>query len=341
MSTSDSAVQPPTQADVRPETDRTALRALPRRRFFDDMPDKGMLAFIAIFGFAVIVALKIYNYNSDIVAGIAVGLMLIYGVIAYRIPAVQLRLDRLGDNFYYLGFIFTLASMSAALLQLRYGAQIEALLGSFGIALFTTIVGVAGRVIFAQMRGELDEVEAAVRRDLLGASDHLKGQLNLALRDFETFSTSVRQTAAEIASASSEVVSTQTRRIGETAESAVEQLRRSAEALDAQSQGQIERLAEVAQAAARNIQTAFEDQKSRAEATATATAEAARLLEAVVEQLSSIELPSERLGRQMDAFAAQLERVIARLGDAVDRIPGQPGRRGKRRWYWPFRVRKS
>src|SRR4051794_2237540 len=102
MTTSDSAVQPPTQADVRPETDRTALRSLPRRRFFDDMPDKGMFAFVAIFGFAVIVALKVHDYSSDVVAGIAVGLMLIYGVIAYRIPAVQLRLDRLGDNFYYL-----------------------------------------------------------------------------------------------------------------------------------------------------------------------------------------------------------------------------------------------
>ena len=87
-----------------------------------------------------------------LVAGSAVALMVAYGLIAYRIPDVQIRLDRLGDNFYYLGFIFTLASMSAALIQLRAEPNIEAILGSFGIALITTIVGVAGRVLFTQMR---------------------------------------------------------------------------------------------------------------------------------------------------------------------------------------------
>jgi hypothetical protein len=34
-----------------------------------------------------------------------------------------MRLDRLGDNFYYLGFIYTLASLTAALLQLRGGIE--------------------------------------------------------------------------------------------------------------------------------------------------------------------------------------------------------------------------
>jgi hypothetical protein len=88
-----------------------AIRPLPRRRFIDDMPDKGLFGIVAIFGFATIISLKLYNVNPDFVAAFAVALMIIYGVVAYRIPAVSLRLDRLGDNFYYLGFIFTLASM--------------------------------------------------------------------------------------------------------------------------------------------------------------------------------------------------------------------------------------
>jgi hypothetical protein len=109
--------------------------------------------------------------------------MVAYGLIAYRIPDVQIRLDRLGDNFYYLGFIFTLASMSAALIQLRAEPNI----------LITTIVGVAGRVLFTQMRTEIDEVEAAIRRDIIQASNDLRAQLSLSLRDFETFHKSVQQ----------------------------------------------------------------------------------------------------------------------------------------------------
>src|SRR5258707_552427 len=109
----------------------SASRPLPRRRFIDDMPDKGLFGLVAVAGFVAIISLKLYDANADIVAAFAVALMIAYGLIAYRIPAVSLRLDRLGDNFYYLGFIFTLASMSAALIQLRENINnIDSLLGS-------------------------------------------------------------------------------------------------------------------------------------------------------------------------------------------------------------------
>jgi hypothetical protein len=42
-------------------------------------------------------------------------------------------------------------------------------------------LGVAGRVLFVQMRGELDDIEAKVRRDLAAASADLRAQLVLSL----------------------------------------------------------------------------------------------------------------------------------------------------------------
>jgi hypothetical protein len=176
-----------------------AQRTLPRRRFFSDMPDKGLFALVAVVGFAAILILKVRGFDADLVAGGAVLLMLVYGFVAFQFRRVQLRPDRLGDNFYYLGFIYTLASLSAALLQLRMGARIEQLLGSFGIALFTTIVGVAGRVLFVQMRGDIDEVEDEVRKDLLATSADLRSQLSMSLAEFETFHTSVQQAARKAA----------------------------------------------------------------------------------------------------------------------------------------------
>jgi hypothetical protein len=174
-----------------------AARALPRRKFFSDMPDKGLFGLVALVGFGGIMLLKTYNvFSSDFIAALAVATMIAYGVLSFQMPAVQLRPDRLGDNFYYLGFIYTLASLSASLLQLRTSHNFEDILGNFGIALVTTVVGVAGRVLFVQMRGEIDDVEERVRRDLVSASADLRAQLVIALRDFETFHTGVGQAGA-------------------------------------------------------------------------------------------------------------------------------------------------
>ena len=160
-----------------------ATPTLPRRRFFSDMPDKGLFAGVALVGFGAICTLKVSGYPAEYVAAFAVVLMVIYGALAFAIPLLQMRLDRLGDNFYYLGFIFTLASLSAALLQLQAGMKIEELLGSFGIALVTTIVGIIGRVVFGQYRIEIDDIEEHVRRDLVATSAELRGQITAAVRE--------------------------------------------------------------------------------------------------------------------------------------------------------------
>ena len=161
------------------------------------MPDKGLFAALSVLGFAAILIGKRYGANPDLMTVSAGGAMLFYGMIAFSIPSVRLRLDRLGDNFYYLGFIYTLASLSASLLELRGHADIQALLGNFGLALATTIIGIAGRVLFAQLRSDLDDVEEELRRDLAHTSADLKASLGMSLRDFETFRTGVLQATKE------------------------------------------------------------------------------------------------------------------------------------------------
>src|SRR6266487_1357745 len=128
--------------ETRPITEdrlERAERLLPRRRFFDDMPDKGLFALVAVAGFGGILFFKLQGFNGGYVACAAVALMVMYGIVAFQFRRVRMRPDRLGDNFYYLGFVYTLASLSAALLQIQIqkNASIDDLLGSFGIALFT------------------------------------------------------------------------------------------------------------------------------------------------------------------------------------------------------------
>jgi len=269
------------------------------------MPDKGLFAFAAIAGFALILWLKVKGQNPNQVAALAVALMLFYGVIAYNIPAVKLRIDRLGDNFYYLGFIYTLASMAAALMQIENGIGIEPILGSFGIALITTIVGVAGRVMFVQMRSEIDEVEEQTRRDLLEASTNLKGQLAVMLRDFETFSTAMRQTAEETAKQSTEAA-----------------------------RKQVEIVSSVAQAAANEIKSAFEGNRSNVQRLSETVEKIAKTVDQTNEQFAKMELPTRRFEEQLDTFGGRLTELLQRLGDAA----GLPKARrwGRRSWLWPF-----
>jgi hypothetical protein len=277
-----------------------AARTLPRRRFFDDMPDKGLFAVFALVGFLGIIFLKTRtSIPSEIVALLSIAAMLLYGVVAWRLPTVQLRPDRLGDNFYYLGFIFTLASLSATLLQIESGLRIEDLLGNFGIALTTTVMGVAGRVLFVQMRGELDDIEARVRRDLASASADLRAQLVLSLREFETFQTGVFQ-------ASSEAI----KKVTIETEASVQK---------------------VAAATATRIEETAMDSQKQAELM---TQILIRVNQALMElpAVNKLELPSERLEKQIASLAQQFESLVKQM-EAFSAVRNR-GRR--RRWYWLF-----
>jgi hypothetical protein len=120
------------------------------------------------------------------------------------------------------------ASLSVALLQLeRDSSSIEGVLGSFGIALFTTIFGVAGRVLFVQLRSDVDEVEDEVRRDLKSVAADLRGQLNTTLADFETFQLGVHQAAEEAAEGASKVVQDAISNISRVANAAAENINQS------------------------------------------------------------------------------------------------------------------
>jgi uncharacterized protein YjiS (DUF1127 family) len=265
-----------------------ASRNLPRRKFFDDMPDKGLFALVAVLGFAAILFFKLKNFNANYVAAGAVALMLAYGLVAYQFPKVRMRLDRLGDNFYYLGFLFTLASLSAALIQLQQSISIDDVLGSFGIALFTTIVGVAGRVLFVQMRGDIEEVEDEVRRDLLSAANDLRSQLSLALSEFETFQTGVRQAAQ-----------TATANIPDTASAALESI------------------ATTAQKAADRIERTFSTQEDTVNSINQSISKAARALE-------DIGLNQQD---QMREFNQRLDHLLEKLGATVGWIERRGSKR--------------
>lgn len=277
-----------------------ARRRLPRRKFVDDMPDKGLFLFISVTGFAGILWLKTRTaetgaaaYSSDFIALAAVLLMLVYGYLAFRIPEVRLRADRLGDNFYYLGFIYTLASLSAALVQFRGGIRVHDLLGSFGIALVTTIVGIAGRVVFLQMRSEIDDVEESVRRDLATTAADLRAQFGETIKEFEVFRTVLLQTLHE-------------------------------------SQQHFDKYAKSLAEASETVSTANKNHAASLNASINSITKSVKTAS---ERAENISLPNERLNAQLGEFATGLEALLKRLGASIDDVAQ---RNARRRRFWLF-----
>lgn len=305
-----------------------AAQALPRRSFFNDMPDKGLFGLMAFTGFILIFLFKQRGFDANLIAALAVSAMIVYGAAAYRLPAIGLRPDRLGDNFYYLGFIYTLASLSASLFQLRYGLSIDELLGSFGIALITTIAGIVGRVMFVQMRGNLDDIEEQVRVDLLEKSQHLHAQLSASVREFETMRTSFLQTLSETTEACTNLNKQHTTQVEILAHSVTKRIEAVFEAKNAA----LERLTKASEDHVKAIETigrrteAIEIPTERlntqiadfGQKLETQILDLGKHIETVGNRVATMELPSAKLSEQIAGFGGELDAVVQRLAESID-----------------------
>src|SRR5436190_122066 len=133
----------------------------------------------AVFGMAFIVFAKLSALGQVEVTAIPIGILLAYAYVVFRWRQLMLRDDQSGDNLYYLGFLYTLTSIAVSLYQfsLAESAQ-EQIITNFGIAIATTIVGLALRVMFNQMRQDPPEVERVSRLELADASRRLRRELD-------------------------------------------------------------------------------------------------------------------------------------------------------------------
>src|SRR4029453_915243 len=62
-------------------------------------------------GMVGLIVLKYFEIDQFIICGVAAALILVYAVSVALIPALRIREDQLGDNCYYLGFLYTLTSL--------------------------------------------------------------------------------------------------------------------------------------------------------------------------------------------------------------------------------------
>lgn len=108
-------------------------------------------------------------------------LMVAHGWVAYRNQHVSP--DTKGDGFYYLGLLFTFASLVSALIAFDDWSGIGdassfddmPFIRDFGIALVTTIVGLGGRVLFTMTQDSPGDITTHATKALENAINEMTG----------------------------------------------------------------------------------------------------------------------------------------------------------------------
>jgi hypothetical protein len=161
---------------------------------------RGVAAFFlaAALGMGFIVLAKVSGFGQLAVTAVPIGILFIYAVILFRWRRLTLRDDQAGDSLYYLGFLYTLTSIAVSLYQfsLSESGQ-EQIITNFGIAIATTIVGLALRVMFNQMRQDPAEVERVSRLELADASRRLRREIDSVVMELNVFQRTAQQSAID------------------------------------------------------------------------------------------------------------------------------------------------
>lgn len=123
---------------------------------------------------------------------------------AYAIRESTVSGDAKGDSIYYLGLLFTFVALVAALISFDWGTPdtdasgTSGAIRNFGIALLTTIVGLAGRVWFTMSHESPGDVAETAKLALEHAVSEMERSLNRARDDLDTLANKFRESAVEL-----------------------------------------------------------------------------------------------------------------------------------------------
>jgi len=170
------------------------MPAVSRRRSRVAEPRSGRGLFLAFFvgGGFLILLMKSLTASALFAVVLPVVLMGSYAVLLMDWPDLRPRYDFAGDNFYYLGFLYTLISLAISLYQFNTEGATNSIITNFGLALTSTILGLAGRILLNQPQDE-DEAEARAREDLARANRRLRAEMEYSIDEFQQFRVEARR----------------------------------------------------------------------------------------------------------------------------------------------------
>jgi hypothetical protein len=272
-------------------------------------------AFVAA-GSAYVVWAKLAGLPAAFVTLVPVAVMVAYAVVSVVLRPAAGADDQTGDNAYYMGFLFTLTSLAVSLWQFDADGEAEAIVRNFGVAIASTIAGIAIRVFVNQLRRDPAGIERGTRADLADAARRVRRELDATVMDLGHFRRGTQQAATESWTAVRAEVAENARALAEEMREATRPMRRAAgrsgEAFEALA-ARLETLSASLDAVTRRLDGTAAG-TARPDAPAPASAEA---VAAAVEALAG---HLDRHGARLEALSAELaslERRLAATGPAA------------------------
>lgn len=160
--------------------------------------DKWVLFLAFAVGSAGIIVLKLQDFEPLLAALWPIAVIIFYCIATYFLGRIRIEAEAVGDNCYYLGFIFTLVSLAVTLYLILPQAgesdtyQVSAIrevISGFGIALSSTIAGIFLRVMLSRLRPDItvrdkearNEINAAMREFRIQLQNSIHGQRHFAI----------------------------------------------------------------------------------------------------------------------------------------------------------------
>ena len=142
-----------------------------------------------LFGFSIfagIASIFLGTYFSNWILNIAIpiAIMLFYSWKINKDASDTLSIEQKADSVYYMGFILTLVAMTSSLVALAYddALQFNAIVINFGLALATTILDLAIRIMWLQLSSQdLADAEANLENQSHSISFLISEMANLQL----------------------------------------------------------------------------------------------------------------------------------------------------------------
>lgn len=272
-------------------------------------------------GAVFIMCAKLLGTPSYLVTGIPIALMLLYALLIVVGRRLRLRDDQTGDNFYYMGFIFTLVSLGVSLYQYSGGGGIDEIVRNFGVAVGSTIAGIVLRILFNQVRRDPIEVEHTSRLELSEAARRVRRELEGVQFEIAHFRRSSLQmikegheeTKAQLNALATGAIDA----LQEASKQAMNTVRESTDGLGSQLatsdvKSQIEKTARSLDRITKRIDTSAERLAGAAETLAT--------------RLNGVEMPDKVVEVTMQPAVESLERVLQTLVDRLEQQTGEMSR---------------
>jgi hypothetical protein len=281
-------------------------------------------------GSAYIMVAKLGGVGQIYVTFVPVLTMIGYALLIWLAKSLRLRDDQAGDNLYYMGFLFTLTSLGVSLYQFNATRAAEEIVQNFGIAIGSTITGVALRVVYNQMRQDPIEVERIMRLELADAARRVRRELDSTVVEFGYVRRSAQQTALDSFSHVSEKIDEIATKLlagiaivaSQAAQPLEDASRRSADTITDASNIMVEALA----ATARQLDVDLERLSKSVVGISTAINEVTKKLERIRMPGEVIEFDLDPVIQSVtgavDRFSAQSDRQTAAIRDVVEAAKG-------------------